>query len=121
FSLSWQVLVVPRAQPGMYLARSRLMTSMLPTARVTVDDTAIEAVLRDSRSDIRAHFEQLAPDQQAQLAVDAWMIGLRAMANAHAQAQEARLADVSRTLLEDLDAQLTAHVKRSEDTIIQAL
>jgi hypothetical protein len=97
------------------------MTSMLPTARVTVADTAIEAVLRDARADIRLHFEQLAPEQRAQLAVDAWTIGLRAMANAHAQAQEARLADVSRTLLEDLDAQLTAHVKRSEDTIVQGL
>ncbi|MFT3695704.1 MAG: hypothetical protein QM831_21380 [Kofleriaceae bacterium] len=97
------------------------MTTMLPTARVTVDDSAIEAVLRDTRTDVRPHFEQLAPEQREQLALDAWMIGLRAMANAHAQAQEARLADVSRTLLEDLDSTLTAYVKKSEDTIVQGL
>lgn len=97
------------------------MTSMLPTARVTVDDSAIEAVVRDERADVRPQFEQLTPEQRAQLAVDAWTIGLRAMANAHAQAQEARLSDVSRTLLEDLDTTLTAHVKKSEDTIVQGL
>jgi hypothetical protein len=42
-------------------------------------ETHLEAVVRDSRADVRHHFEQLLPDQQAQLAVDAWMIGLRAL------------------------------------------
>lgn len=94
---------------------------MLLTVSVTVDAFAIEAVLRDSRAGIRPHFEQLAPEQRAQLAVDAWMIGLRAMANAHAQAQEARLADVSRTALKELDVTLSAHVKKSEEAIVQGL
>ena len=97
------------------------MPSTLPSARVTVDESAIEAVLRDSRADVRPHFDHLTSDQRDQLAVDAWMIGLRAMANAHAQAQEARLADVSRTLLEDLDAQLATHVKKQEDMLVQGL
>lgn len=94
---------------------------MLPTGRVTVDDSAVEALLRDTRPDVRSQFERLTDEQRSQLAADAWMIGLRAMANAHAQAQEARLADVSRTLLEDLDTTLAAHVKKSEDTIVQGL
>lgn len=97
------------------------MPSTLPSARVTVDESAIEAVLRDSRADVRPHFDHLTSDQRDQLAVDAWMIGLRAMANAHAQAQEARLADVSRTLLEDLDTQLATHVKKQEDMLVQGL
>ena len=47
------------------------MTTMLPTARVTVDDSAIEAVLRDTRMDVRPNFEQLAKEQRAQLEMDA--------------------------------------------------
>jgi hypothetical protein len=84
------------------------MPSMVPSARVTLDESSIEAVLRDSRVDVRPHFEHLTTGQREQFAVDVWMIGLRAMANAHAQAQEARLTDVSRTLLEDLDTRLTS-------------
>jgi hypothetical protein len=97
------------------------MPSLLPVARVSIEATHIEAVVRDSRADVRQQFEQLAPDQQSQLAVDAWMIGLRAVANAHAQAQEARLADISRTLLEDLDVQLSGHVKQQEAALVAGL
>jgi hypothetical protein len=78
---------------------------MLPTARVTVDDAAIEAV-GTTRARTSDPFSSSSCPNSAQLAVDTWMIALRAMTNAHGQVQEARLADVSCTLLEDLDATL---------------
>jgi hypothetical protein len=78
-------------------------------------------VLRDERPEVREQFAALGPDQRTRLALDAWMIGLRAVANAHRQAQEARLVDVSRTLLEDLDTQLAMHVKRQEAALVQGL
>jgi hypothetical protein len=66
-------------------------------------------------------FDALPPEQREQFAIDAWVIGLRAIANAHAQAQEARLTDVGRTLLQDIGQQLEAHVQSQEETIAGAL
>ena len=59
--------------------------------------------------------------QREQFSIDAWVVGLRAMANAHAQAEEARLADVGRTLLQDIGQQLEAHVRSQEESIAGAL
>jgi hypothetical protein len=77
----------------------------------------VTADLRDRRPDSVALFEELDEASRDQLALDAWTIGLRALANAHAAAQESRLKDVGASLLTDIDRQLRAHVEKQQQTI----
>jgi len=93
----------------------------VPTSTVQLTDHAVEVVLRDARDQVLTLFTAATSEQREQLSVDAWTIGLRAIANAHAQAQEARLADVGRTLLQDIGTQLDAHVRTQEEAIVGAL
>jgi hypothetical protein len=101
-----------------------MVTSLRPTqleASVVLDAAAVRAEVIDRRLDAVELFTQLSEAQQEQLALDAWSIGLRALRNAHVQAQEARLADVGASLLEDLDGQLKAHVEEQQRTIASVL
>ncbi|HTG35012.1 MAG TPA: hypothetical protein VLB76_19015 [Thermoanaerobaculia bacterium] len=77
----------------------------------------VAADLRDRRLDSIALFEDLDEPARDQLALDAWTIGLRALANAHAAAQESKLKDVGASLLTDIDRQLHAHVEQQQQTI----
>ena len=97
-----------------------MKTTDLETTIIISEQTII-ATVKDHRSESMMIFEHLDESARTQLAHDAWLVGLRAIGNARAQAQEARLTDVARTLLEDLDVTLTAHVKKSEDAIVQGL
>lgn len=72
----------------------------------------VAADLRDRRPDSVTLFEELDEAARDQFALDAWIIGLRALANAHAAAQESKLKDVGATLLTDIDRQLRAHVEQ---------
>jgi hypothetical protein len=80
-----------------------------------VDEVAIE--LSDRRPDSLALFGDLDEAVREQLAHDAWSVGLRALANAHAAAQESRLKDVGATLLGDIDRQLKLYVEQQQATI----
>jgi hypothetical protein len=77
----------------------------------------VAADLRDRRPDSVTLFEELDEAARDQLALDAWTIGLRALANAHAAAQESKLKDVGANLLTDIDRQLCAHVEQQQQTI----
>lgn len=90
-------------------------------AKVALDAEAVRAEVIDRRADAIKLFCELSEVQQEQLALDAWSIGLRALRNAHAQAQEARLADVGSALLADVDRQLKAHVEEQQRTIASVL
>lgn len=92
-----------------------------PTASVVIQESTALVTVQEHRADALGMFGALSAQQRDQLAVDAWVIGLRAVANAHAQAQEARLADVGRTLLQDVGAQLDAHVQSQQQAITSAL
>lgn len=100
---------------------SVMFNATAPVATVNMQDNAADVALVDPRHEIVTMFGALAPAQQSQLAVDAWTIGLRAVSNAHAQAQEARLADVGRTLLQDIGDQLDVHVRSQEQAITSVL
>jgi hypothetical protein len=95
----------------------------LPTISIelALQDEAISLNLLDARSDALSLFGATAENRRAQLAEDAWVIGLRALKNAHAQAQEARLQDVGKSLLSDMDLELKAHVEAQQRTIKQVL
>jgi hypothetical protein len=85
----------------------------------TAEEVAAE--LRDRRPDSAALFVELDDPAREQLALDAWTIGLRALANAHAAAQESKLKDIGTTLLTDIDQQLRAHVEQQQRTMNSVL
>jgi hypothetical protein len=72
-------------------------------------------------NDTLSLFEATAEDRRTQLAEDAWVVGLRALKNAYAQAQEVRLQDIGTSLLSDMDRELKAHVEAQQRTIKEAL
>ncbi|MDQ8153422.1 MAG: hypothetical protein P3B98_02065 [Gemmatimonadota bacterium] len=101
------------------------MTNMIHTQPLAVsllfstDEVAID--LRDRRPDSLGLFGELDTDAREQFAHDAWTIGLRALANAHAAAQESKLKDVGAALLGDIDRQLNIHVEKQHNTISTVL
>lgn len=91
------------------------------TTQVTATSAVVEVVLGDPRPDTVQTFDALTEPQQAQLAHDAWQVGLRALMNAYRGAQEARLQDIGKSLSNDLDEQLRQHAELQEKTIVTAL
>lgn len=79
------------------------------------------AEVRDRRPSSIALFADLNEAQREQLAHDAWQVGLRALHNAHAAAQEARLANIGQALLADVDRQLRAHVDEQQKAMSAAM
>ena len=90
---------------------------------VALTTTAEEIAVRidDRRPGSLALFGELSDEQGHQLATDAWTVGLRALANAYAQAQEARLQDIGKALVDDIDRQLKAHIAGQQQTIATVL
>ena len=101
------------------------MTTHTTAAPLTVSVLAsrelVAAEVKDARTQTTELFLQLSEEQRAQLAHDAWLIGLRALGNAHAQAQEAKLQDVGSALVHDIDRQLRAHVEEQQRTVASVL
>ncbi len=95
-------------------------TAQLEVAVVYGSDE-VAANVRDRRPDSLALFRALDEAQREQLVLDAWSIGLRALHNAHAAAQESKLQDVGEALVSDLDRQLRAHVEQQQATIAAVL
>lgn len=81
----------------------------------------MQVQITDGRGRSVEAFDDLTASQRELLARDAWSIGLRAVRTAYDQAQEARLADVGQTLVEDLGAQLKVHVETQEKAIASVL
>jgi hypothetical protein len=104
-----------------HFASMNTSTTTSLMARVATSEQAVVAEVEDRRPDTIQLFDELSSAQQEQLVVDAWMIGLRALSNAHRQAQESRLEDVGQALVSDLDKQLKAHVEAQQRTIGQVL
>src|SRR5437763_16629705 len=90
------------------------------TVEVEVENTTVDARVRDGRADTLAAFGPLTTGQRAGLVTDAWTVGLRALMNAYKQAEESRLQDIGKTLAEDLDKQLAAYPARQQATLAQA-
>ena len=98
------------------------LTRMQPlTVSVLLASEEVTVELRDRRPESLALFGDLDLPVRDQVAHDAWAIGLRALANAHAAAQESSLKDVGATLLRDIDRQLKLHVEHQQQTIAGVL
>ncbi len=88
---------------------------------VTCSSEEIATEIRDHRAEHIAFFSELDQPQREQLALDAWTIGLRALYNAHATAQESKLEDVGANLLAEVAQRLSAHVEQQQLTIASVL
>jgi hypothetical protein len=82
---------------------------------------AIEATVTDRRPDVVTSLLALSEAQRQGFVTDAWTIGVRAITNAHRNADEARLVDVGKSLLEGVDRELEAYVVRQQDVLVQML
>lgn len=90
-------------------------TALEVSVLLASDEVAID--LRDRRPDSLPLFYDLDDPGRDQLARDAWIIGLRALANAHAAAQESKLKDVGAALLDDIDRQMRRYIEDQQQTI----
>ncbi len=86
-----------------------------------VVDTSVQVTLEDARSEATQLFCELSEPQQRRLAEEAWQIGLRALGNAQAQARESKLADIGKTLLDDVESVLGRHVASQLSSVETAM
>ena len=91
------------------------------SATVHSTEEQLEVQICDRRQAIASRFVDLSEEQAIQLARDAWQIGLRAVLQAHAQAEEAKLGDVGKTLLADVESQLDRFRQQQEQDIKSVL
>lgn len=101
------------------------MTDATPTGSIATElatnAEAVSARIVDKRPDALAAFAPLTEAQRRTLATDAWTVGLRALVNAYRQAEEARLADIGKSMVEDLDRELEGYVVRQQEVLVQML
>ncbi len=100
---------------------TRFQNGPMALASVSVDGDALRIELHDPRPDAVAFFERLDESERPLYAAEAWTIGLRALRNAQAAAEESRLKDIGGSLVEALDAQLKAHVEAQQRQITSVL
>lgn len=96
---------------------------MTTSARIetSLHDETLTASVTDNRADVVAAFRPLDPSQRAGLAAHAWELGLRAVLSAHRLAEEARLADIGKSLVEEVDAELEQYVAKQQEAMVQTL
>ena len=97
------------------------MTNTLLSSDVRYSSDEVAADVRDRRPESLTLFGELNDVQRQQLASDAWMIGLRALHNAHTAAQESKLKDIGESLVGDIGRQLNAHIERQQETTVEVL
>jgi hypothetical protein len=88
---------------------------------VSSHDSAVEARIVDRRPQALEVFGPLDDAARSALATDAWQVGLRALQSAYRQAEEARLQDVGKALVEDLGRRLQDHAAGQEKAFVSLL
>jgi hypothetical protein len=89
--------------------------------RVSLSHDTVSTTIEDRREAALSVFAPLTESQRTGLVTDAWSIGLRALTNAYKQAEESRLADIGKTLKEDVEKQLGAYIEKQQSTFVQVL
>lgn len=109
-----------RFAPGTPVAMATGMMNAT-TATVSCHDDVLDVAIHDELAESVGVFAALDARTRDRLAVDAWRIGLRAMSVAHAKAEEAKLSDVGRTLIADVEHQLEQHLAAQQQGWAEAL
>ncbi|MBP8809416.1 MAG: hypothetical protein KBG48_05640 [Kofleriaceae bacterium] len=91
------------------------------TATVSFHDDVLDVAIHDELAESVGVFAALDARTRDRLAADAWRIGLRAMSVAHAKAEEAKLSDVGRTLIAEVEHQLERHLTAQQQGWAEAL
>lgn len=91
------------------------------SATVQVSPAGVTAEIVDTRPECMAGFTALEPGVQQLLVHDAWTVGLRAILNARAEAQEAQLSNIAETFQADLAKQLERQNAEATELIQTAL
>jgi gas vesicle protein len=99
------------------------MTTNIPALAVDVllQGAAIQTNVTDRRVDVLATLVPLDDAQRQSFVTDAWTVGVRAIMNAHRNAEEARLADIGKSILEDVDRELESYIVRQQELLVQML
>ena len=90
-------------------------------AALTLSDDEIVACITDSRPELVELFTQLDGADAKAFAVEIWSIGSRALTNAHRLAEESRLGDVGKQVLDEVNRRLDAHVEAHQRTMLDVL
>lgn len=98
-----------------------MTTQSALTIDVQVDAATIVASVSDSRTDVVATLVPLDESQRLGFVADVWTVGVRAIMNAHRNAEEAKLADIGKGILDGLDKELDDHVVRQRDALVEML
>lgn len=93
----------------------------LNVVRVEVGDLGVHVCIDDTRPDALSLFTNLPPVQQTRLVEDIWTIGVRVLGNAYSEAREAKLADIGRSLLDDVERHVRTQFQAQEQTLSAAL
>jgi hypothetical protein len=93
------------------------MTHSNIDTEITVSETALNIAICDRRPEAVQSLNTLNQDQRGQFVHEAWLIGYRAVANAQRLAEEARLDNIGKSLLEDIDGQLRNHTDRQAERV----
>ena len=88
---------------------------------ITVDPSVVEDAITDSRPEIVIPVVLLTGARRRGFVTDAWTTGLRAILNAHRAADEARLADVGKSMMKDVDRELQGYVTCQRDLLVEIL
>lgn len=88
---------------------------------VNINPNFLSVAIEDSRTESVSVFEPLSDAQRETLATDAWTVGLRALMNAYRFADESKLSDIGRTLVDDVDRQLKAYSDRQQTALVHVL
>ena len=82
---------------------------------------AITIKLSDARPGTLDLFKELSEAQREQLSKDAWTIGLRAISNAYSTAQESRLSDIGKDLMQGLEKTLSGQLNDQQKQVDDVL
>jgi hypothetical protein len=85
--------------------------------QVSVSEAALNVTITDRRTEAIGTVLALSSAQQTHFAEEAWRIGSRALTGAQRLAEESRLKDIGKTLLEDIDGQLKRHVEQQAERV----
>lgn len=88
---------------------------------VLLEEQQVVVKLRDATSETVALFASVEESKRVELAAEAWRIGLRALQSAFTQAEQARLRDIGKTLMDDFEKQLKAYAERQNEVVSTVL
>jgi hypothetical protein len=93
----------------------------LHVSRITITDGGVHVCLDDTRPTALELFSGLPTNQQHTLVEDIWTLGARVLGNAYSQAREAKLEEIGRRLLDDVERHVRTRFEAQDKAVSKAL